>query len=207
MKPQITIDRAQIWIAVAVLGFIALGSFWVENAFRQRGEEDAQKSSVRLEPDYYVEKFNFIRLSNSNKANYHLTGEKLIHLPRTDQYEITNPHINSFADQRTAVTIIAARAVVDQKSNTVLPKREHDIVRLYDNVTVERPEGDNSHFMRLETDYLMLTPDDDLITSDHPVTLFTHGIESHAIGMVANNSTQQLELLSKVRARLKKRVD
>ncbi|MFZ6848212.1 LPS export ABC transporter periplasmic protein LptC [Undibacterium sp. RuRC25W] len=207
MKPQITIDRAQIWIAVAVLGFIALGSFWVENAFRQSGEEDAQKSSVRLEPDYYVEKFNFIRLSNSNKANYHLTGEKLIHLPRTDQYEITNPHINSFADQRTAVTIIAARAVVDQKSNTVLPKREHDIVRLYDNVTVERPEGDNSHFMRLETDYLMLTPDDDLITSDHPVTLFTHGIESHAIGMVANNSTQQLELLSKVRARLKKRVD
>ena len=42
MKPQITIDRAQIWIAVAILGFIALGSFWVESAFRQRGEEDAQ---------------------------------------------------------------------------------------------------------------------------------------------------------------------
>jgi len=207
MKPQITIDRAQIWIAVAILGFVALGSFWVESAFRQRGEEDAQKLAIRLEPDYYVEQFNFIRLSNSSKANYHLTGDKLVHLPRTDQYEITNPHINSFAEQRTPVTIIAARAVVDQKSNTVIPQREHDIVRLYDNVSVERPDGEKSHFMRLETDYLMLTPDDDLITSDHPVTLFTQGIEARAVGLVANNATQQLELLSKVHARLKKRGD
>ncbi|MFZ6690527.1 LPS export ABC transporter periplasmic protein LptC [Undibacterium sp. SXout20W] len=205
MKAQITIDRARIWIAVAILGFIALGSFWIENAFRQRGVEDARKSMIRLEPDYYVEKFNFIRLSNSSKANYHLTGEKLIHLPRTDQYEITNPRINSFADMRPPVTIIAGRAIVDQKSDTVHPKREHDVVRLYDNVLVERPDGENSHAMRLETDYLTLTPDDDLITSDHQVTLFTEGIEAHAVGMVANNSTQHLELLSKVRARLKKR--
>ncbi len=57
MKPQITIDRARIWIAVAALGLIALGSFWAESAFRQRGEDDAQKSSLRLEPDYYVEHF------------------------------------------------------------------------------------------------------------------------------------------------------
>jgi len=204
MKPQITIDRARIWIAVAILGFVALGSFWIENAFRQRGQEDAQKSLIRLEPDYYVENFNFIRLSNSSKANYHLTGDKLIHLPRTDQYEITNPHINSFADQRTPVTIIANRAIVDQKSETVNPKREHDIVRLYDKVSVVRPDGEKSRSMRLETDYLMLIPDDDLVTSDHPVTLYTDGIEAQAIGMVANNATQQLELLSKVHARLKK---
>jgi len=205
MKPQITIDRARIWIAVAALGLIALGSFWAESAFRQRGEDDAQKSSLRLEPDYYVEHFNFIRLSNTSKANYHLTGDRLIHLPRTDQYEITHPHINSFDSTRMPVTIIAERAVVDQKSETITPKREHDIVHLYNKVSVERPEGLNSNFMRLETDYLMLTPDSDLVTSDRPVTLFTNGMEAHAIGMVANNSTQQLELLSKVHARLKKR--
>jgi len=204
MKPQITIDRARIWIAVVALGIIALGSFWVDNAFRQRAEEDAQKSSIRLEPDYYVEHFNFIRLSNSSKANYHLTGDRLIHLPRTDQYEITHPHINSFDSTRMPVTIIAERAVVDQKSEVINPKREHDIVHLYDNVSVERPEGLNSSFMRLETDYLKLIPDDDLVSSDHAVTLFTNGMEAHAIGMVANNSTQHLELLSKVHARLKK---
>ena len=205
MKSPITIDRARIWIAVAVMAGVALASFWIDDAMRRRGADEYHRINVRAEPDYYVEKFNFIKLSNEGKANYHVTGERLIHLPQTDQIEISKPHINSFDAQRAPITIIAERAVVDQKSNLITPTRQHDVVHLYDQVSVDRPDGLNSHYMRLETDYLMLIPDDDVIQSDRAVTLLSKNTETHAVGMFANNSSQQLELLSKVHSRIKKR--
>jgi lipopolysaccharide export system protein LptC len=75
MKAQITIDRARIWMAIAAVGVVALGSFWLYDTVRRQGADDYNRASARLEPDYYVENFNFIKLSNNGKANYHVTGK------------------------------------------------------------------------------------------------------------------------------------
>jgi lipopolysaccharide export system protein LptC len=206
MKQHLTIDRFRIWLAVIILGVITLGVIWVMEVVSRNAGDEQNRSSARAAPDYYVEKFNFIRLSNNGKANYHVTGERLVHLPRNDNIEITHPQINSFDENRTPLHLRAELAVVSQKSTTTTPKREHDEVHLYDQVSVERPEGLNSQFMRLETNYLLLLPDDDLIKTDRPVLVKTGTIESTAVGMVANNATQQLDLLSKVKMHLKKRV-
>ncbi|MBC3870482.1 LPS export ABC transporter periplasmic protein LptC [Undibacterium oligocarboniphilum] len=203
MKTPITLDRARIWMAVATIAVIALGSFWLQNVI-MRGDDDYQHNTARQEPDYYVEKFNFIKLSNNGKANYHVTGDSLVHLPRTDQYEIQHPLINSFDDQRTPITISAGRAVVEQKSDTTKPRREQDVVHLYDQVSVERPEGLNSRFMRLDTEYLMLMPDSDIIKTDKAVSLMTANTDTTAIGLNANNAKQEFELMSKVRVHIRK---
>ncbi|MFZ6773167.1 LPS export ABC transporter periplasmic protein LptC [Undibacterium sp. SXout7W] len=204
MKPLLTADRFRIWLGVVLLAVVALGSFWMMEVLRRSGEDEQNKSSVRSEPDYYVEKFNFIRLSNSNNPNYHITGDRLIHLPKSDSFEILQPRINSFDEEKTPVHIRADKAVIEEKNAEITPQREHDVVHLYDNVSMERPESPNSHYLQLQTDYLMLLPDDDIIKTDKAVNILTANAETNAIGMLANNATQQMQLMSKVRVRLKK---
>jgi lipopolysaccharide export system protein LptC len=205
MKAHMTIDRARIWVAVVILAVVALASFWALQTIRHQGEEDYQRTSPRSDPDYYVENFNFIKISNNGKANYHVTGDRLSHLPRSDEYEILHPVIHSFDDAKTPVTIRSERAIVEQKSETTSPKREYDLVHLYDQVSVERLDKASNDTMRLETDYLQLWPDTDIAKTDRPVTVTTKSSEAHAIGMIANNATQEVELLSKVHIRVQNR--
>lgn len=202
MKTHMTIDRAKVWMAIAFLGLFAFGSFWMLQTVRRYGEEDSRQTAERSAPDYYVEHFNFIKLSNNGTNNYHVTGERLSHLPRADQYEILHPVINSFAADTPPVTIKAERAIVEQKSDTATVKRPHDLVQLYQNVSVERSESQKAEPVRLETEYLQLWPDLNLVKTGQPVRLLTNNSETTAVGMTANNETQQVELLSQVHIRL-----
>lgn len=205
MKPQMTIDRFRIWLAVILLGVITMGTIWIMEVIRRHGDDEQNRTSARSAPDYYVEKFNFIRLSNNGKANYHITGDSLVHLPRTDNIEIKHPQINSFDQDRPPLHLRADLAVVSQKSSLTTPRREHDEVHLHDNVSMDRPEGLSSQSVHVESDYLLLLPDDDIVKTDKPVSIATGKLHSTATGMVANNSNLSLELLSKVRIRLQKR--
>ncbi|MBI1771230.1 MAG: LPS export ABC transporter periplasmic protein LptC [Burkholderiales bacterium] len=205
MKSHLTIDRFRIWLAVILLGVLTLGTIWVMEVIRRNADDEQNRSSARSAPDYYVEKFNFIRLSNNGKANYHITGDSLVHLPRTDNIEIKHPQINSFDQDRPPLHLRADLAVVSQKSSLITPKREHDEVHLHDHVSMERPEGLSSQFVRVESDYLLLLPDDDIVKTDKPILITTGRAVSTATGMIANNSTQHLSMLSKVHIQLKKR--
>ncbi|MFX7870385.1 LPS export ABC transporter periplasmic protein LptC, partial [Acinetobacter baumannii] len=91
---------------------------------RHYAENDPNRTSTRSTPDYYVEKFNFIRLSNNGKANYHMTGDSLVHLPRNDDIEITHPQISSFDADRPPLHMRADTAIVSQKSAVTTPKRD-----------------------------------------------------------------------------------
>ncbi|MFZ6814154.1 LPS export ABC transporter periplasmic protein LptC [Undibacterium sp. Rencai35W] len=202
MKYAFSLDRFRIWLAVAVLAMIALGSFWVLEVLRRNDDEGNSRSSARSEPDYYVEKFNFIKLSNNGQANFHVAGDRLTHHPRYDNFEIQQPRINSFDEDKTPVTIRADKAVVEQKNaqgqTSQQPPRESDEIHLYGNVNMERPDSATAKFMRLQTEYLLLLPDVNTMKTDKAVALYTERSETHAIGMIANNATQEVQLLSKV---------
>jgi lipopolysaccharide export system protein LptC len=201
MKYHLTADRFRIWLGVVVLAFVAFGSFWILKTLRQSGDEANARISARTEPDYYVEKFNFIRLPNNGQANYSIVGEKLTHYPRSDDLEIQQPRINSFSADKSPIYIRAMRAVIEQKSTQTSPVREHDQIHLLGDVQVDRPATSTSSFMQLNSDYLLVLPDENTMKTDIAVTLVTSTSEIHAIGMEADNNTQQVQLLSKVRAR------
>ena len=55
--------------------------------------------------------------------------------------------------------------------------------------------------MKLESEYLLLLPDQDSMKTDKPVKMTTDTSKVTAVGMTANNAAEQLQLLSKVRAR------
>ncbi|MBC3937204.1 LPS export ABC transporter periplasmic protein LptC [Undibacterium sp. CY7W] len=207
MKPQVTIDQARSWMGVIALGVMVLAGIWIHQIIHRQGDEAAGRLQNRKEPDYYVEKFNFIKLSNNGQANYHVQGDKLIHLPQTDQYEITNPLIHSFDERRQPVTIQAKRALVEQKSANPALNRSYDQVHFYEDVVVAQTSADPKNFFQLNTQYLLMLPDTDIVKTDQAVRMQTYKVDATSIGIEANNLTQQVSFLSKVNMRIKRRPD
>jgi lipopolysaccharide export system protein LptC len=204
MKYALTADRFRTWLAVLLVALLALASFWILELMRRNDTDGNSRSSARSEPDYYVEKFSFIRLPNNGQANYHITGDKLSHHPLNDNFEIQQPRINSFDTDKVPMNIRAESAVIEQKNTQITPARENDQIHLKGNVQVERPDTKSSTYVRLQSEYLLLLPNENKMKTEQAVSLFTNSAEIHAIGLIANNETQQIELLSKVRASFKK---
>lgn len=205
MKYALSADRFRTWLAIILLALVALGSFWILEVMRRNDEEGNARSTARSEPDYYVENFNFVRLPNNGKANYHITGERLTHHPRDDNFEIQQPRINSFNANETPLSIRADSAMVEPKSRQISPEREHDQIHLQGNVQVERPESTAASYLKLQSDYILLLPDENLMKTDKQVKLTAKNAELRATGMIADNTKQKIELLGKVHARLSKR--
>jgi lipopolysaccharide export system protein LptC len=200
MKYALTADRFRTWLAVILLAVLTLASFWILELMRRNDTDGNSRSSARSEPDYYVEQFSFIRLPNNGQANYHITGEKLSHHPLNDNFEIQQPRINSFDADKVPLNIRADRAVIEQKNLQLTPARENDQIHLQGDVQAERPETASSTYMKLQSEYLLLLPNENTMKTDQAVSLIAQSAEIHATGMIANNVTQQIRLLSKVRA-------
>ncbi|MES2047034.1 MAG: LPS export ABC transporter periplasmic protein LptC [Pseudomonadota bacterium] len=204
MKYTLTADRFRTWLAVILVAVLALASFWILELMRRNDTDGNSRSSARSEPDYYVENFSFIRLPNNGQANYHITGDKLSHHPLNDNFEIQQPRINSFDADKVPLNIRAERAVIEQKNLQITPARENDQIHLQGDVQAERPETTSSKYMKLQSEYLLLLPNENKMKTDQAVSVYTHTSELHAIGMIADNATQQIQLLSKVRASFNK---
>ena len=200
MKYALTADRLRTWLAVIFIAVFALASFWILELMRRNDTDGNSRSSARSEPDYYVEKFSFIRLPNNGQVNYHITGDKLSHHPLNDVFEIQQPRINSFDVNKVPLNILADSAVIEQKNLQVTPARENDRIHLQGKVQAERPESASSKYMKLESEYLLLLPNENKMKTDQAVSLITNNAEIHAIGMIADNTNQQIQLLGKVRA-------
>lgn len=205
MKYALTADRFRTWLAIGLLALVALASLWVLEVMRRNDAEGNTRTTARSEPDYYVENFNFVRLPNNGQANYHITGARLTHHPRDDNFEIQQPRIKSFSVNQTPLSIRAEHALVEQKSKLISPEREHDQIHLQGDVQVERPESAAAGYLKLQSEYVLLLPDENLMKSDKEVTLTVKNAVVRATGMIADNTRQKVELLGKVHARFSKR--
>jgi lipopolysaccharide export system protein LptC len=202
MKSRFSVDQLRTWLGVGIIALIALGSFWLLEVMRRADVEGNSPSTPRDEPDYYVENFNLIRLPNDGKANYHMTGARLTHIPANDSFEIALPQVSSFGEQETPINIRAQKAIVEQKDKTGRSDRLHDKIHLYGDVQVDKPASAHSGRLQVYSDYLLFLPDDDVLKTNKEVTIYTENAEIQAIGFLANNRDQQVTLLSKVRARI-----
>lgn len=193
-----TADRIRVWLGVALLGLVMLGSFWIYEVMRRQSEDEAANAKNRSEPDYYVENFNFVRLSQSKQTNYRVTGEKLIHYPREDEFEIVQPRIVGIDQERTPMTIRAERAIVKQKVQEKSQSKPEDQIHMQGNVLVERSKSDQGGHLTMATNSLILFPDSERMRTSEQITMTTTRANITANGMEADNSTQKIRLLNKV---------
>lgn len=190
MKDARTATRLQLAVLVAVIAALALGSFWVLEVMR-RSARDAETRSARDVPDYYVEKFNFVRLAKTGQARYNISGARMVHNPGDDTFDIALPNVNSLSPERPPMTMRSQRARADRDSTKV---------HMYDNVQVDRAATPTSERFHLKSEYLLVLPDDDVVQTDKPVEITLGASRLTGIGMWANNATRELRLSSNVNA-------
>lgn len=177
--------------ALLLLAFgtlLAAISFWALEISR-RGGDDKRPPAARTEPDYFVEDFSYTRLAPNGKAQYLITGNKLVHYPGDDSSEIEYPSFRSFSAQSSPMTLRAKRAKITQQ------QRE---LHLYDDVRLERPQARGDEPVVVESDYMLALPDDDIVTTDRRVVIRVGQSTLVGTGMVADNAKHQMTLQSKV---------
>ncbi len=180
--------RFRLYVVLALCGVLALGSFWVLQVQRKHAEDEAP-DIARIAPDYYVNKFTFVKMAKSHTARYNISGDRLVHNPQDDSYEITRPVVNQFANGRPPMLMHADRALVNSDNSEV---------QMIGNVDIDRPPFDAIEHFHLKAPTLTLLPDDDIMKTDAPVDLLLGTTKLRGTGMVANNATRQLNLASRV---------
>lgn len=182
-------QRVRLAGIIAVLLAAALGSFWILEVLRQ-DQRNVVPALGKDQPDYSVEKFNFVRMSKTGQARYNISGSRLTHYPQDDTFSIEQPLLHNLADGQAPMTLHAERAKIDHAKNEI---------HLLRNVQVDRPASPNGEAFRMRTDYLLVLPDEDLLKTDRPVEISLGRSQLSSVGMVANNLTRELQLTSRVR--------
>lgn len=167
---------------------LALGSFWLLEVM-QKSAINAQPNALNNEPDYYVENFNFVRMSKTGEARYNIAGTRMIHRPLADTYEITLPVVHSLSQTAPPLTMRSQRATVDPDSSKI---------HMFDKVEADRPASTTTDHFHLKTEYLLILPDDDVIQTDKAAELTLGTARLTGIGMYANNATRQFRLAQRV---------
>ena len=171
---------------------LALGSFWLLEVMRKTGN-DAVPTAKRIDPDYYVDNFNFVRLSANGEAQYNVSGKRMVHNPADDTHTVELPIINSLSKERPPMTARAERARIEPDGSKV---------HMYDKVRIDRPKTPTSNYFHMESDYLLVLPDEDIMRTDRPVRMTLGDSQLNGTGMVANNATGELQLANRVQATL-----
>ena len=167
---------------------LALLSFWALEMTRRSGD-DIPAEKVRSEPDYYVENFSFVKVAASGTAEYVIKGRRLEHHPADDSNTIEQPFVKSYSADRPPMTLHARRA----KTNA-----DHSELHLYEQVRMDRPEARGTENLSVESEYMLVLPNTDLIKNDQRVVIKLGDATLIGTGLLADNARRQMTLQSRV---------
>jgi len=175
---------------------LALGSFWLLQVVNRQAET-GKPDQRRNEPDYYVEKFNFVRMSIAGEAQYNIAGARMIHRPLDNSYEITLPVVQSLRPGKPALMIRSQHAIATPDNNRI------DMI---DKVVAHQPAAAGSEPFTLKSEYLQIFPDDEILRTDKAVEIMLGQARMTGVGMEANNATRQIKLMEQVHGSFPPRV-
>jgi lipopolysaccharide export system protein LptC len=175
-------------VILAPLIALALGSFWLYEVMR-RATEDTGPKGERTEPDFYVEKFSYVKMQRNGSTQYHFSGTKLTHNPQDGSYDIQQPIVTKLGTAEAPMTLRATRARVNSDNSQV---------QLHENVRMDRPASRSNEPLLVTSEYMLLLPDDDVVKTDKPVAITVGSSTLNGTGMYANNATRELRLAGNV---------
>lgn len=159
-------DRLSIYLPIAIMGLMALGTYWlVENS--PRPDKPVALRPVRHEPDYFMKNFSVTTFVESGRLKSEVFGVAARHFPDTDMLEIDRIRIRSFDDQGRLTTATANRALTNNDAS---------VVELFGNALLVReaqPDKLGKPLPRIEFrgEYLHANTETERVTSNQPVQL------------------------------------
>lgn len=175
-------------LAIMMIGtFCAFGSFWLVQLM-ENDDGSARLGGPQDEPDYIVENFSFVRMTETGKPSYVVSGKRLAHTPLGDVSHVEQPVMQGMTPGRPRMTIVAKSAQI---------YHEEHRVELLGNVDIQRPATPGSEALRVQTQALTVLPDEEILKTDKAIEMRLGSATVTGTGMVANNATQKLHLASR----------
>ncbi len=188
--------RAAITFPLALLIFLALLTFWI-NKTVQPPVPDLDGSS-RHDPDYIMSNFETTQTDANGDLHYKLTAKEMRHFPDDDTTDLQQPRYTQFAVDKPYTQAEGLRGHVSS---------DGEEIQLIGNVKVTRQAFAGKGEMTVETDYLNIRPDDELVTTKSPVIIHqAPKTVIYATGMIYEKKKKTVTLLHKVRAHYEKPV-
>ena len=182
-----TAHRWKLLTVMMLATFCAFGSFWLLQVMESE-DGDARLGGPMTEPDYIVENFSFVRMTEEGKPSYVVSGKRLVHTPLGDVSNVEQPVLQGMTPGRPRMTIVANRAQIYHSEHRV---------ELLGNVDIQRPATPTSEALRGQTQALTVLPDEEILKTDKPIEMQLGAAQVRGTGMVANNATQKLHLASR----------
>ena len=190
-------DRMAVYLPIILMGFIALGTYWLARNTPTAGPVEAQRP-VTHEPDYFMRRFSVKTFDAAGRLKSEIFGNEARHHPDTDTLEIDQPRIRSF-DARGQLTVATAKLA--------LSNADASEVQLFGDAVVTReastgPDGKVNPRMQLRGEFLDTFPDLERVKSNKPVILIRGDDRFTADHLDFDNIDQVLELRGRVHGTL-----
>ena len=176
---------AHRWRALALLLgglFCAFGSFWLVQVMQ--GGDKGHNVDIGNDPDYIIDNFSFVRMAETGRPSYVISGERLAHRPVDNTSEIDKPVVQSLTTEHPHTTVTADHAHVSPYQSQV---------DRTGNVELKRPGAANAEPLHITTEAMTLLTDDEIAKTDKPIRVTIGSATIDAVGMVANNATMQID--------------
>ena len=178
-----TAHRWRLLLLMLFAVFCAFGSFWLVQVMQ--GEDNTPGAGAGNEPDYIIDNFSWVRMSEAGKPRYVVSGDRLTHRPADNTALVEKPVVQNLTADHPPMTMTAEHALVSQNQNQI---------DLTGNVDIQRPAGKDSQPLRIRTEALTVLPDEDIVKTDKPIDMKLGASSVNGVGMLANNATQQVHL-------------
>jgi lipopolysaccharide export system protein LptC len=155
----------------------------------RRSADDYSPTAARTAPDFYIDNFSYVKMTDTGAAHYHVSGDKLTHNPQDDSYDVLHPVMKSLTPDRPPTTLRSDRAQINSDGS-----RMH----MYDNVHLDRPATPRSERLQVQSEYMLVLPDDEVAETDKPAHITLGESTLTGVGMYVNNATRELRLASNV---------
>lgn len=182
--------RQTIFFPLAMLGLLALLTLWIDRTVQE--PERKPDGNSRHDPDYIVNNFVTSTTDVNGDLRHVLAAVEMRHYPDDDSTQLERPRFTQYTTGKPYTQIEGQKGLVSSNGENV---------QFTDNVKVVRQAYKGRGEMTVVTEYLNVTPKQELAVTDKPV-MITQAPKTvvYATGMVFDKKKQTIELLSRVKA-------
>lgn len=188
--------RHAIIFPVVILSLLALLTAWINHIVQ--APQAKLDGSNRHDPDYLMNNFVTTQTDVNGRLRYKLAAAEMKHFPDDDTTNLVQPHYTQFNVGKPYTQVEALRGFVASDGKQV---------QLVDKVKITRQAFAGKGEMTVETEYLNILPDEDLVRTEKPVVIRqAPNTVIYATGMVYEKNKKTITLLHRVRAHYEKPV-
>ncbi len=178
-------------ISSPLIFFIVLALLTVWLDYVTRPPEHDKGDDLYRNPDYIAENIVGVRIDHTQDIQRQFSARMLLHYLNEEVTQLNHISFVNLDPEKPLMHISADRALVKEKGKRI---------DLIENVTAVRGTSDDKGKITLVTDFLHLNPNENLITTDHAVTITRFKTKIEAKGLEFNNRIGEMKLLSAVKA-------